>query len=197
MSLRLFTAVASAALLAACGGGNSESETEVAATTPAADAPAASTETAGVQEDNAGDIPADTAATVTDMVEDAVTEIVDGPDPSVILAALGDAYADADLSNGQRQFRRCQSCHTLNEGGRHTVGPNLYGIINAPAAAQERFSYSRQLTESGLVWDAATMDAWLENPRSMVPGNRMSFVGLRDADARRDVIAYLAVETAQ
>ncbi len=197
MSLRLLTAVASAALLAACGGGNSETEPETAATPPAADAPAVSTETANTPVDTAESAPADPAETVTDMVDSAAAEVADGPDPSVILAALGEAYTDADLSNGQRQFRRCQSCHTLNEGGRHTVGPNLYGIMGAPAAAQERFSYSRQLTESGLVWDAATMDAWLENPRSMVPGNRMSFVGLRDADARRDVIAYLAVETAQ
>lgn len=196
MSLRLLTAVASAALLAACGGGSPETETETAATTPAADTPAASAGTVDTPESAPVDM-AEATETVTDMVEDAVAEVVDGPDPSVILAALGDAYAAADLSNGQRQFRRCQSCHTLNEGGRHTVGPNLYGIMGAPAAAQERFSYSRQLTESGLVWDAATMDAWLENPRSMVPGNRMSFVGLRDADARRDVIAYLAVETAQ
>jgi cytochrome c len=117
-------------------------------------------------------------------------------DAQAILAALGSDYADADLGNGARQFRRCQSCHTLNEGGRHTVGPNLHGIVGAAAASAEGFSYSRQLSESGLVWDAATLDAWVENPRTLVPGNRMSFVGLRDAQDRRDVIAYMAVETA-
>ena len=112
-----------------------------------------------------------------------------------VLAALGEGYLEANLSNGARQFRRCQSCHTLTEGGRNTVGPNLWGIVGASAAYNETFNYSRPLSESGLVWDAATLDSWIENPRAMVPGNRMSFVGLRDAAARRDVIAYLAVET--
>lgn len=197
MSLRLLTAVASAVFLVACGGGNSETETESAQTSPVADSTPAQIETEADPEDAAPTTLTDTVEAVTDMVENPAAEIVDGPDPSIILAALGEAYTVADLSNGQRQFRRCQSCHTLNEGGRHTVGPNLNGIMGAPAAAKERFSYSRQLAESRLVWDAATMDAWLENPRSLVPGNRMSFVGLRDADARRDVIAYLAVETEQ
>lgn len=197
MSLRLLTAAASTALLTACGGGSPESGTQATTTPPAADAATTATETATAPADADAGTPSDTAGAVTDMARNAAAEVVDGPDPSITLAALGAAYADADLSNGQRQFRRCQSCHTLNEGGRHTVGPNLYGIMGAPAAAQERFSYSSQLTESGLVWDAATMDAWLENPRGLVPGNRMSFVGLRDADARRDVIAYIAVETAQ
>lgn len=114
---------------------------------------------------------------------------------SAILASLGPEYAAANLTNGARQFRRCQSCHTLSDGGRHTVGPNLHGIIDAPAANAERFSYSSQLENADLTWDLETLSAWIENPRALVPGNRMSFVGLRDADDRRDVIAYIAVET--
>tara|TARA_R110002096_G_scaffold79621_10_gene187175 strand:- start:674 stop:1165 length:492 start_codon:yes stop_codon:yes gene_type:complete len=104
--------------------------------------------------------------------------------------------AGADIANGQRQFRRCQSCHTITEGGRHTVGPNLYGVIGRPAASASGFSYSRALIESGLSWDAETLEEWIENPRELVPGNRMSFVGLRNADDRRDVIAYLNSVTA-
>lgn len=116
-------------------------------------------------------------------------------DASVILASLGGDYENADLSNGARQFRRCQSCHTLNEGGRNSVGPNLYGVIGQPAASHAQFSYSSQLSDAGLVWDLATLDAWIENPRALVAGNRMSFVGLRDPEDRRDVIAYIAVQT--
>lgn len=120
----------------------------------------------------------------------------DHGEPNAVLAALGGDFVNADLANGARQFRRCQSCHTLNEGARHTVGPNLYGVIGRPAASAEGFSYSSQLSESGLTWDTETLGHWIENPRAFVPGNRMSFVGLRDADDRRDVIAYIAVETA-
>ena len=112
--------------------------------------------------------------------------------PAAVLAS-----GTADLANGQRQFRRCQSCHTITEGGRHTVGPNLYGVVGHPAASATGFSYSRALSAADLSWDRETLDAWIENPRELVPGNRMSFVGLRDADDRRDVIAYLASVSAQ
>ncbi|MHA6289643.1 c-type cytochrome [Maricaulis sp. CAU 1757] len=140
----------------------------------------------------------ETSAATPDAVEPAgeAPEPVSARDPDPVLVALGSDYASADLDNGRRQFRRCQACHTLAEGARHSVGPNLYGIIDAPAASQEGFAYSDALEQAGLVWTAETMDAWIENPRVAVPGNRMSFVGLRDAEARRDLIAYLAVETA-
>ncbi|WP_291842240.1 cytochrome c family protein [Maricaulis sp.] len=168
--LSIFPALA----LAACGGDPAPTEnTGASATGPAATNTAVAVES--VQAANAQEM---------------------SPDAEAILASLGSAYAGADLTNGARQFRRCQSCHTLNAGGRHTVGPNLHGLIGGAAASADRFAYSSQLSEAGLVWDLETLDAWIANPRALVPGNRMSFVGLRDAEDRRDVIAYIAVETA-
>ena len=196
--LRRLLPFASVLVLAACGGGSEEA--------PEPDGPATA-QTSGAAASAAGNpeephnaaSPAEAADTGTAIVEadsDDTGSDDTGGDAQAILASLGGDYADADLQNGARQFRRCQSCHTLNEGGRHTVGPNLHGIVGAEAAAAEGFNYSRQLTEAGLVWDVDTLDTWIENPRAMVPGNRMSFVGLRDAEDRRDVIGYLAVETA-
>lgn len=163
--------------LAACGGNDVAAPGDEPTAPPSIDP--ASTDTASTDtasRDAAPDTPAEALA---------------------ILASLGGDYVDADLVNGARQFRRCQSCHTLNEGGRHTVGPNLHGVMGRAAADADRFSFSSQLSEAGLIWDLETLDAWIENPRALVPGNRMSFVGLRDAEDRRDVIAYLAVETAE
>jgi cytochrome c len=121
----------------------------------------------------------------------------DASDTSAVLGALGENYADADLANGARQYRRCQACHTIDAGGANRAGPNLHGVMDSPAAQVEGFAFSTALTDSGLIWDAATMDSWLENPRALVPGNRMSFAGLRDADARRDLIAHIAVESSR
>jgi cytochrome c len=171
---RLFLPVCAALILSGCSG----PAEETAPQEPAPDAPTTS--------DNSNSPP----ATDPDEENNAI-------DAGAILAGLGDGFTDADLANGARQFRRCQSCHTLNDGGRHTVGPNLHGVMGRDAARAERFSYSSSLIEAGLVWDVATLDAWLENPREMVPGNRMSFVGLRDADDRRDVIAHVAIESAR
>jgi len=201
--LRRLLPFASVLVLAACGGGSEEAPEPEAPAAPQTSETAAP-ETRNPEEPHSAAAQDGTAETGTataeadagdDAADDAAGET--GGDAQAILAALGGDYVNADLQNGARQFRRCQSCHTLNEGGRHTVGPNLHGIVGAEAAAAEGFNYSRQLAEAGLVWDVETLDTWIENPRAMVPGNRMSFVGLRDAEDRRDVIGYLAVETAQ
>jgi cytochrome c len=142
-------------------------------------------------------IAAVSAAMLATLAFSSSTLAQDASDNTAILAALGEGYADADLANGARQYRRCQACHTIDDGGANRAGPNLHGIMDSAVAAVDGFAYSTALSESGLIWDAATLDAWLENPRALVPGNRMSLAGLRDANARRDLIAHIAVESAK
>ncbi len=101
----------------------------------------------------------------------------------------------SDLANGRRQFAKCKVCHTLAEGGAHKVGPNLYGFYESPAAQAEGFRYSPALKKAELVWNQQSLERWLENPRKAVPGTTMSFVGVRDEKARRDLIAYLLQQT--
>lgn len=184
---RLALPVLSALALAACGGSDSPATSSELPANNGAEPAAASAS------NEPGDVAAGAETTVTELAE-TVSQNGGNVLPDAVLA-LGETFADADLVNGRRQYRRCQSCHTLEAGGRHTVGPNLHGILGAPAAAKEGFNYSPRLTEAGLTWDLATLNAWIENPRGLVPGNRMSFVGLRDAEDRRDVIAYIAAET--
>ena len=104
--------------------------------------------------------------------------------------------ATPDLANGARQFSKCKVCHTINEGGRNKVGPNLFGIVDRPAASKEGFRYSAPLKKSGIIWDEETLNTWINNPRTTVPGTSMSFVGIRDEKSRRDLLAYLLRETA-
>jgi len=112
-----------------------------------------------------------------------------------LLAELGAGLLDADLENGRRLYRRCSACHTLGEGEAHLVGPNLHGLFGRTAGAQEGFGYSAALGDAEFDWTPERLDEWLASPRTFLPGNRMSFAGLRHADDRRDVIAYIAVET--
>lgn len=114
-----------------------------------------------------------------------------------ILASLGEPYASANLENGRRLFRRCASCHTLGSGDRHLVGPNLHGMFGREVGGAEGFRFSRALEEADFVWTKAELDSWLANPRTYLPGNRMSFAGLRTESDRNDLIAFLAVETAR
>ena len=112
-----------------------------------------------------------------------------------LLAALPAPYNTADLENGRRQFGLCRSCHTVVEGGPNMTGPNLHGVFGRPAGAVEGYRYSDALQNADFVWDAERLDAWLANPRTYLPGNRMTFVGLDDPKKRIDLIAYLKVES--
>ena len=111
------------------------------------------------------------------------------------LAALGEPYVSANLFNGERLWRRCQSCHTVNEGARHLVGPNLHGMFGQQAGRAEGFRYSAALEGADFTWTPQALDEWLANPRTFLPGNRMSFAGLRNQSDRNDLIAWLAAAT--
>ncbi|TXC70111.1 cytochrome c family protein [Sphingomonas ginsenosidivorax] len=98
-----------------------------------------------------------------------------------------------DAAAGAIVFRRCAACHTITSSGSDTDGPNLYGVVGAPVAERRpRFAYTAALQAAGGVWDTKRLDTWLANPRRMVPGTAMNFVGLQDPKDRADVIAYLA-----
>lgn len=112
-----------------------------------------------------------------------------------LLATLPAPWNEADLENGRRAFARCRSCHTITEGGPNMTGPNLYGIFGRQAGTQPGFNYSTAMKEADFVWDGARLDDWLENPRTFLQGNKMSFAGIPDPTDRRDVVAFLKVET--
>ena len=116
-------------------------------------------------------------------------------DAASILSELGEPYVSANVDNGARIFRRCQACHTVEDGGRNMVGPNLHGVFGRESGHKDDFRYSPAMSEAGITWSAETLDAYLTNPREYVPGNRMSFAGLRDDQDRHDLIAWLAINT--
>jgi cytochrome c len=111
------------------------------------------------------------------------------------LAALPAPYSQANLENGQARFALCRSCHLITPGGSLT-GPSLYGMMGRRAGTIEGFNYSAGLRSAGFNWDGPRMDAWITNPRTMIPDTKMTFAGMSNADDRRDLIAYLMVEGA-
>ena len=120
---------------------------------------------------------------------------------STIAAALIWAGAAALAENGDAEagaqvFGKCKGCHEVGQGARHRIGPHLNGLFGRRAASHEGFRYSKSFQRAGtggLEWHADTLDAFLENPRAMASGTRMSFRGLKDAQDRANLIAYLRV----
>ena len=111
------------------------------------------------------------------------------------LASLPAPYNTADLANGKAKFALCQSCHTIAPGGANMTGPNLWGLFGREAGAHPDFRYSEALQAADFQWEAEQLDQWLAAPREFLPGNRMAFAGIPDEADRRDLIAYLKVET--
>lgn len=109
-------------------------------------------------------------------------------------AALAQADAGGDPERGADLYRQCASCHQVGEGAVDRVGPQLNGIFDRAAGAVEGFRYSDGMLRAaagGLVWDYDTLDAYIEDPRSLVSRTRMSFRGVKDQNDRDDLLAYL------
>lgn len=113
----------------------------------------------------------------------------------VLLAftAVGEAQADGDAVRGEKLFKQCVACHTATES-KNKTGPHLVKLVGRNLASVEGFAYSTKIKEfaqTAPIWDEATLNSYLENPRKLVPGTKMAFAGLKKPEDRMDLIAYL------
>lgn len=96
---------------------------------------------------------------------------------------------------GKKVFTRCKACHTIDEGGRNRVGPNLYGVFGSKSGSVEGFAYSKAMIAADITWTDETMSAYLAKPKTYIPKNKMSFIGLKKEADRTNLIAYLRANT--
>ncbi len=109
-------------------------------------------------------------------------------EPMAVLLASADADAGATV------FKKCQACHTAENGGANKVGPNLWNIVNRPVASHEGFAYSagmKAFAEGGKVWDYEHLSGFLVSPRGYVNGTAMAFGGIKNRKEEANLIAYL------
>ncbi|WP_370276695.1 c-type cytochrome [Roseovarius indicus] len=98
--------------------------------------------------------------------------------------------ASADPADGEKVFRKCKACHVA-DSEQNRVGPHLVGLVGRDVASVEGFRYSSALEEFGGQWTEDRLNQWLENSNDLVPGNKMSFAGLKSEDDRAAVVAYI------
>ena len=102
---------------------------------------------------------------------------------------------EGDAKEGEEIFRgRCRQCHQVGPDAKNGLGPVLNGVVGRKAGTIEGFAYSpanKKAGEEGWTWTPEVLLKYLENPREAMPGNRMAFVGLKDEQERKDLLAYL------
>jgi cytochrome c len=114
---------------------------------------------------------------------------------TVLIATAGAAMAQS-AERGERTFnQQCKACHTVEKGGASPIGPNLFGVIGRPAGTAAGYTASEAMNKSGITWDEAALSEYLKDPKGKVPGGKMAYVGLKQANQVGDVIAYLKKAT--
>jgi cytochrome c len=108
------------------------------------------------------------------------------------LALAAPALAQSgDPARGERMYRACAACHSL-EPNRNMTGPSLAEVWNRTAGSLASFPrYSAALKSSGIVWTDDTLDEWIKDPQHFIPGNTMTFPGMKDGRERADLLAFL------
>jgi len=107
-------------------------------------------------------------------------------------AALAQSAGNADA--GKVVYLQCKTCHSL-EPGKNGVGPSLHGVFGRKAGTEPGYNYSPAMKNANVVWSDGTLFKYLSGPQAFIPGNKMPFPGLPDAQKRSDVIAFLKEAT--
>ncbi len=123
-----------------------------------------------------------------------------GPAPAQAAAPVIESsvplIATADIAKGEKVFKKCAACHSVDAAKGNGTGPNLANIVGrAMASADIGFGFSSALSDLGGTWGYEELDGFLRKPKEYVPGTKMAFAGLKKVSDRAALIAYLRANT--
>ena len=112
-------------------------------------------------------------------------EIIEKVVDIAALMALG------DVASGEKIFKKCAACHSINKGGKHKIGPALYNVVGRKVGAIEDYKYSKALISYEKDWTFEELNGFLIKPAKHIKGTKMAYAGLRKESDRASVIKYL------
>tara|TARA_B100001250_G_scaffold253690_1_gene218234 strand:- start:182 stop:712 length:531 start_codon:yes stop_codon:yes gene_type:complete len=113
------------------------------------------------------------------------TEAVEEKIDIVAFLAMG------DITNGEKQFKKCKACHSIKQGGGNKIGPKLWNVMFRPVGSITDYKYSKALSSYGKEWSWEEMNGFLIKPATWIKGNKMGFAGIKDEKDRASLILYL------
>lgn len=122
------------------------------------------------------------------VIDTGAEEVAEEPAAEADFATL---FAAADAGAGERLWRQCATCHAL-EDGKNGTGPHLFGVVGRDKGAVEGFRYSGAMAEAEGAWAPENIDQFIANPKGYIAGTSMGYAGMRDAEDRANLIAYIA-----
>ena len=108
--------------------------------------------------------------------------------------SAGAALAQGDVDAGKSEFKKCAACHAVGEGATNRVGPVLNDVFGRVAGTYEGYKFSKAMVDAGaagLIWTPETMIEFLTKPKDFVKGTKMTFAGMKDETAIKNLEAYL------
>ena len=116
------------------------------------------------------------------------TTAVVAEEKKVDIAAL---MSLGDVSSGEKIFKKCAACHSINKGGKNNIGPALYNVVGRQVGVVNDYKYSKALSGYGKEWTFEELNGYLIKPAKWIKGTKMAFAGLRKEKDRASVILYL------
>jgi cytochrome c len=112
----------------------------------------------------------------------------------VSLASIGAAHSARaqDAAAGENSFKKCLACHSIGEGAKNKVGPELNGIDGRKSGTAPDYSYSDANKNSGITWSKDQFLEYITDPKAKIPGTKMIFPGIKNEKERNDVWAYIS-----
>ena len=109
-------------------------------------------------------------------------------DDKIDISAL---MALGDIAHGEKVFKKCSACHSIEAGGGNNIGPALYNVVGRKIAAIQDYKYSKALVEYKKNWSFEELNGFLIKPQKWIKGTKMAYAGLRKEKDRASVILYL------
>jgi len=110
---------------------------------------------------------------------------------ALAVAAMAQAAQGQDMAPGEQSFKKCFPCHSIGEGAKNKVGPQLNGLDGRHSGTAADYSYSDANKNSGIVWSEATFKDYIKDPRAKIPGTKMIFPGIKNEKEAGELWAYL------